>query len=149
SGAPWGELKTTNTFSDDGGVINVVNTFTPTLVNETSFGVHHSVQSIFPYDSASLAKLNKSALGMTLPQFYPPLNPLTLIPWSSFAGISAAPSITWDSRFPTKSADTIFDFTNNLTKVRGAHTYKAGIYYERVRYFSGDRGTNWGQFDFS
>jgi hypothetical protein len=149
SGAPWGELKTTNTFSDDGGVINVVHTFSPTLVNETSFGVHHSVQSIFPYDQASLAKLNKAALGMTLPQFFPQLNSLGLVPWSSFGGVPSAASITWDSRFPTKSADTIFDFTNNLTKVHGPHTYKGGVYYERVRYFSGDRGTNWGQFDFS
>jgi outer membrane receptor protein involved in Fe transport len=31
----------------------------------------------------------------------------------------------------------------------GAHALKAGLYYERVRYFSGDRGTNWGSFDFS
>ena len=35
SGAPWGELKTTNTFSDDGGVVNVTHTFNPTLVNES------------------------------------------------------------------------------------------------------------------
>jgi hypothetical protein len=149
SGAPWGELKTTNTFSDDGGVISVVHTFDPTLINESTFGVHHSVQSIFPYDQASIDKLSKSALGMTLPQFFPQLNPLNLIPWASFGGISNAASFTWDSRFPTKSADTIFDFTNNLTKVAGTHTLKAGIYYERVRYFSGDRGTNWGQYDFS
>src|ERR1051325_1519259 len=149
SAAPWGELKTTNTFSDDGGVINVVHTFSPTLINETSFGVHHSVQFIFPYDQTSIARLNKSALGMTLPQFYPQLNPLNLVPWASFGGIASAASINWDSRFPTKSAETIFDFASNLTKVHGAHTYKAGIYYERVRYFSGGRGTNWGQFDFS
>ncbi len=149
SGAPWGELKTTNTFSDDGGVVNVTRTFSPTLVNETSFGVHHSVQSIFPYDEASLAKVSKTALGITLPQFYPQLNALNLIPWMSFGGITNAASTTWDSRFPTKSADTIFDLTNNITKVWGTHTFKAGIYFERARYFSGDRGTNWGQFDFS
>lgn len=149
SGAPWGELKTTNVFSDDGGAANLTHTFSPTLVNETSFGVHHSVQSIFPYDSASIAKVSKTALGMTLPQFYPQLNPLNLIPWATFGGITSAASFTWDARFPTKSADTIFDLTNNLTKVWGTHTLKAGIYYERTRYFSGDRGTNWGQFDFS
>jgi hypothetical protein len=149
SGAPWGELKTTNTFSDDGGVVNVTRTFSPTLVNETSFGVHHSVQSIFPYDQASIAKVSKTALGITLPQFYPQLNALNLIPWMSFGGITNAASTTWDSRFPTKSADTIFDLTNNITKVRGTHTFKAGIYLERPRYFSGDRGTNWGQYDFS
>jgi hypothetical protein len=149
SGAPWGELKTDNVFSDDGGVVNLTRTFNATTVNEFSFGVHHSQQLIVPYDQASVNALNKTALGMTLPQWYPQLNPLNLIPWATFGGITGAASFTWDSRFPTKSDDTIFDLTNNLTKVVGVHTLKAGIYYERVRYYSGARGTNSGQFDFS
>src|SRR6185369_13910696 len=102
-------------------VVNVTHTFSPSVVNETSFGVHHSIQSIVPYDSASIAKLSKTALGITLPQFYPQLNSLNLIPWMSFGGITSAASTTWDSRFPTKSADTIFDFTNNITKVFRSH----------------------------
>jgi hypothetical protein len=149
SGAPWGELKTTNVFSDDGGVINLTHTFSANMVNETTFGVHHSQQLIVPFDQSSIDKISRSALGINIPQFYPQFNPLSLIPWATFGGITNAASFTWDSRFPTKSADTIFDFTNNLTKVVGPHTLKAGIYYERVRYFSGARGTNFGQFDFS
>jgi hypothetical protein len=149
SGAPWGELKTTNTFSDDGGVINLTHTFSPTMVNEFSFGVHHSQQLIVPYDDNAVNQLSKTALGITLPQWYPQLNPLNMIPWATFGGITNAASFTWDSRFPTKSDDTIFDYTDNLTKVVGNHMFKAGIYYERVRYYSGARGTNWGSFDFS
>jgi len=149
SGAPWGELKTDNVFSDDGGVINLTRTFNATTVNEFSFGVHHSQQLIVPYDQAAINAVSKTALGITLPQWYPQLNPLNLIPWATFGGITGAASFTWDSRFPTKSDDTIFDFTNNLTKIVGVHTLKAGVYYERVRYYSGARGTNWGQFDFS
>jgi hypothetical protein len=149
SGAPWGELKTTNIFSDDGGVINLTHTFNASMVNEFSFGVHHSQQLIVPYDQSAVNQLSKTALGITLPQFYPQLNPLNMIPWATFGGITNAAGFTWDSRFPTKSDDTIFDFTNNLTKIVGVHTLKAGIYYERVRYYSGARGTNWGSFDFS
>jgi hypothetical protein len=149
SGAPWGELKTTNRFTDDGGVINVTRTISPTMVNESSFGVHHSIQNIFPYDQASIDKLSKKSLGMTLPQFYPQNNPLNLIPWATFGGITNAASFTWDQRFPTKSADTVFDLTNNLTYIRQSHTFKFGIYYERVRYFGGLWGTNFGSFDFS
>jgi hypothetical protein len=149
SGAPWGELKTDNVFSDDGGVMNLTRTFSATTVNEFSFGVHHSQQLIVPFDQTSINAVSKTALGMTLPQWYPQLNPLNLIPWATFGGITGAASFTWDSRFPTKSDDTIFDFTNNLTKIVGVHTLKAGVYYERVRYYSGARGTNWGQFDFS
>jgi hypothetical protein len=149
SGAPWGELKTTNRFSDDGGVINVTRTISPAMVNETSFGVHHSVQAIFPYDQASIDKLSKSSLGMTLQQMYPGNNPMNLIPWATFGGITGAASFAWDQRFPTKSADTVFDFTNNLSYIRGNHTLKFGVYYERVRYFGGAWGTNFGSFDFS
>ena len=149
SGAPWGELKTRNRFSDDGGVVNAVHIFSPSVVSETGFGVHHSIQAIFPFDKASIDKLSRTALGITVPQFYPQLNPLNLIPWASFGGISNAASFTWDSRFPTKSADTVFDLTSSVSKIWGAHTFKAGVYYERVRYFGGQRGTNWGQFDFS
>jgi hypothetical protein len=149
SGAPWGELKTDNVFSDDGGVVNLTHTFNATMVNESSFGVHHSQQLIVPYDQAAVNQLSKTALGITLPQWYPQLNPLNMIPWATFGGITGAASFTWDSRFPTKSDDTLFDFTNNLTKIVGVHTLKAGVYYERVRYYSGARGTNWGSFDFS
>lgn len=148
-GTSWPELKTTNVFSDDGGASNLTHTFSPTMVNETTFGVHHSVQNIYPYDQASINSISRSALGMTLPQFYPQLNPLNLIPWASFGGVTAAPSITWDARFPTKSADTIFDFTNNLTKLWGVHTFKVGVFYERVRYFGGSSGTNSGSFAFA
>ena len=149
SGAPWGELKTTNVFSDDGGVINGTHTFDATMVDEASFGVHHSVQLIVPYNQASIDAISRSANGMTLGQFYPQNNPYNFIPWATFGGITNAASFTWDARFPTKSADTIFDFTNNHTKVYGAHIFKAGIYYERTRYYSGNRGTNNGQFDFT
>ncbi|HWB86357.1 MAG TPA: TonB-dependent receptor [Bryobacteraceae bacterium] len=149
SGASWDELKTTNRFTDDGYVINLTHTFSPVTVNESSFGVHHSVQNIFPYDQASIDKVSKTALGMTLPQIYPQLNPLNLLPWASFGGITGAASFTWDQRFPTKSADTIFDYTNNLTHTHGAHILKAGIYYERTRYFGGLWGTNFGSYDFS
>ena len=107
------------------------------------------MQNIFAYNSTELDKLNRANLGMTLPQFYPDLNPLNLIPWASFGGVTGAANLSWDQRFPTKSADTIFDFTNNFSYTRGVHTYKAGVYYERVRYFGGAFGTNFGSFDFS
>ena len=148
-GAAWGMINTLNKYNDDSGVANITYTINPTTVNEFNFAVHHDAQYAVPNSQSDVDKLSRSKLGMTLPQLYPQLNPINMIPWASFSGITGAASFTTDSRFPTRSADTVFDFSNNLSKIWGPHTFKAGIYYERVRYFSSGAGTNFGSFDFS
>lgn len=149
SGAAWGMLKALNKYTDDSGVANVLYNITPTMVNEFNFGVHHSKQYAVPYDQSEVERLSRSKNGIKIPQFYPQLNVLDLIPWASFGGITGAASFVTDSRFPTESADTVFNVSNNVSLVRGQHTYKAGIFFERVRYFSSGNGTNYGSFDFA
>jgi len=148
-GAAWGMINTLNKYNDDSGVVNIAYTINPTTVNEFNFAVHHDSQYAVPASQADIDKLSRSKIGMTLSQLYPKFNPIDMIPWASFGGITGAASFTTDSRFPTQSADTVFDFSNNLSKIWGPHTFKAGVYYERVRYFSSGNGTNFGSFDFS
>ncbi len=149
SGAAWGMLKALNKYNDDSGVANAAYTINSTTVNEFTFAVHHAAQYAVSNSQSDIDKLSRSKIGMTLSQFYPQFNVVDMIPWASFGGITGAASFTTDSRFPTRSADTVFDFSDNISKVRGPHTLKAGIYYERVRYFSSGAGTNFGSFDFS
>jgi hypothetical protein len=149
SGAAWGMLKALNKYNDDSGVANAAYTINSTTVNEFNFAVHHDAQYAVPNSQSEIDKLSRSKIGMTLSQFYPQFNVIDMIPWASFGGITGAASFVTDSRFPTRSADTVFDFSDNISKVRGPHTLKAGIYYERVRYFSSGNGTNFGSFDFS
>jgi hypothetical protein len=149
SGAAWGMLKALNKYNDDSGVANAAYTINSTTVNEFNFAVHHAAQYAVSNSQSDIDKLSRSKIGMTLSQFYPQFNVVDMIPWASFGGITGAASFTTDSRFPTRSADTVFDFSDNISKVRGPHTLKAGIYYERVRYFSSGAGTNFGSFDFS
>jgi hypothetical protein len=146
--ASWGEIMTRNRWTDDSGVLNAVYTINPTTVNEGSFSVHHTTQQTFPLSSADIQKVSRSALGMTLGQFYPQYNGYDLIPWASFGGISSAANLTTDRRFPTLSADTVFDMTDSVTHTRGMHTIKVGLFAERARYFGGAQGINAGSFDF-
>ncbi|MBV8902458.1 MAG: TonB-dependent receptor plug domain-containing protein, partial [Acidobacteriia bacterium] len=149
SGAAWGELLTYNDYKDDSGVFNAIYTPSATMVNEGSFSVHHDQQIAAPLNQAAINKASKAALGINLPQFCPQCNPLNLIPFATFGGVLNAASFSTDTRFPTRSADTVFDVTDNLTKIWGNHTLKAGIFAERVRYFSSANGTYAGSFDFS
>lgn len=149
SGAAWGMLKALNRYDDDTGVINATYTINPTTVNEFNFGVHHPRQLAVPASQADLDRVSRSKNGINIPQFYPQYNVIDLIPWATFGGITGAARFVTDSRFPTKSVDTVFNFSDSISKVWRLHTFKAGIFFERVRYFSSGAGTNFGDFDFT
>ncbi|MBV9082195.1 MAG: carboxypeptidase regulatory-like domain-containing protein, partial [Acidobacteriaceae bacterium] len=145
----WGFLQSFNEQTDDSGVLNVIYTPTATIVNEASFGVHHPTQTTAPLNQAAIGKASKAALGITLPQLCPQCNPVDLVPWTTFGGITNAASYSTDARYPTRSADTVFDVTDNVTKLWGNHNIKVGIFAERARYFSSASGTYAGSFDFT
>jgi hypothetical protein len=141
-------INTRNRYTDDSGVANLTYTLGPAAVNEFNFALHHDTNRTFPFSQADVDKLSRSKNGLTLGQFYPNLNVLDMIPWASFTGIQNSAAFSTDSRFPTQSTDAIFDFSDNFTRIFNRHTVKTGVYFERVRYFSGGRGTNFGSFDF-
>ncbi|MDW8130258.1 MAG: carboxypeptidase regulatory-like domain-containing protein [Bryobacterales bacterium] len=149
SGAAWGMLKARNRYDDDTGVLNATYTINPTTVNEFNFGAHYARQLAVPASQADLDRVSRSKNGINIPQFYPQYNVIDLIPWATFGGITGAARFVTDSRFPTKSVDTVFNISNSLSKIWRQHTFKAGIFYERPRYFSSGAGTNFGNFDFS
>jgi hypothetical protein len=107
----------------------------PTLVNEFNFGYSAwSEKQQFPRGQSELAAVQKTALGITLGQFRPQLNPLDLIPGVTLGGggLSDLPSIGFSgsngSRFPIDSQSTTFGVTDGLTKIWQGHISKAGIY---------------------
>jgi len=113
----------------------------PTLVNEINFGYSawSEVQQ-FPHGKSELAAVQKSALGITLGQFRPQLNPLGVIPGITLAGggLSKLPSIGFSgangSRFPIDSQSSSYGVTDGLTKVWQGHISKAGIYVHIDRF---------------
>jgi hypothetical protein len=115
----------------------------PTLVNELNLGwASWTEDQVFPNGSTELAAVQKSALGITLPQFRPQLNPLGLIPVLTFGGgglnNSSLPTIGFSgssgSRFPIHSQSSSYGLSDGLTKVWQGHISKAGIYVHIDRY---------------
>jgi hypothetical protein len=146
--AQWGMLPSEFKYSADTAVYNLVYTISPTVVNEFSLSGHHIIQRTFPLNDADVQKLSRSALGYNLPQLYPGLNPLDMIPLASFGGVPGGASFSSDARYPLKSADNVIGITDNITKVRDNHILKAGVFIERVRYNGAAQGQNFGSFNF-
>ena len=124
-----------------GLTIDLTYVASPTLVNELNIGwASWSEEQQFPNESGELAAVQKSALGITLPQFRPQLNPLGLIPALTFGGggLSNLPTIGFTgssgSRFPIYSESSSYGLSDGLTKVWRTHISKAGIYAHIDRY---------------
>ncbi|HKX28789.1 MAG TPA: carboxypeptidase regulatory-like domain-containing protein, partial [Blastocatellia bacterium] len=148
--ANWGLAGLHYTFTDNGITGNWTHLFSPTIVNESSVSVRHSVEKGPPLSDAELAKLQRSTYGFTLGQFHQDLNPLGVLPRiSALGGISSPALISYDGRFPLRGADTLISFNDTLSIIRGKHTFKVGAYAERVRNFEGETATFAGEFDFS
>jgi hypothetical protein len=146
--ANWGMLAGHYKYTDNSGVYNLTYLLSPTVVNEFSAGAHHNYEWGPPRSQADIDKVDRTKLGMTLPQFYPVNNPYNLIPWASFGGVPNAAAFSTDSRFPVRGADTVFTISDGLSKVWRSHTFKAGLYVERARNYEGERGTFAGSFSF-
>jgi hypothetical protein len=100
--------------------------FSPTLVNELSMGMARRPESNVVYDD-QVAKVQRDKVGFNLGQFYPAANPYNLIPWATFGGVTGAANLQEESRFPFEQRIISTSLTDGLTKIAGAHTFKAGI----------------------
>jgi Carboxypeptidase regulatory-like domain/TonB-dependent Receptor Plug Domain len=148
--ANWGLARLHYTYTDNGITGNWTHLFTSSLVNEASVGLRHSVENGPPVDESDLAKLQRSTYGFTLGQFNPQLNPLGILPRVTLGTpIQNAAEITYDGRTPLRGADTLISFTDTLSWIRGKHTFKAGVYVERVRNYEGETSTFAGNFSFT
>lgn len=145
----WGLVQQHYTFTDNSIVLNWARVITPTLVHEFNGGVRHSVEKGPPLNDTELNRVVRSSVGFNVGQLYPQYNPLKIIPQASFGGVPNAAAITYDGRFPLRGADTVFNFNDSLTWIKGPHTMKFGIFAERARNYEGERSTFGGSFSFA
>ncbi|HEY1493569.1 MAG TPA: carboxypeptidase regulatory-like domain-containing protein [Candidatus Solibacter sp.] len=113
-----------------GATWHSTNTITPTTFNEAIVGVSQNTLTYYPEDPSSL---DRTKLGINIPQRNPSLNPLNIIPNMSFGSITNAANPSLSDGVPYFNRNTIYSFVDNLSKIAGTHTLKAGVYLERTR----------------
>lgn len=100
----------------------------PTMTNEINIGSSHNANN---FDEASQI-LRRTTSGINLPVLYPNSVQNDFIPQLTFNGTRInASSGFGTSNAPFKAINTTIDIIDNLTKIWGTHTIKAGIYLQR------------------
>lgn len=145
----WGLFKQCYCFTESGLTLSYTRVFSPTVVNEFTGGGRHNAEHWYPVGGdAELQKMLRSARGFNAGQWHPEINAQGIIPRVSFGGVPSSADISYDDRFLTGGADTTFTFNDNLSVVRGTHTFKAGVSLSRIRNYEGEQSVFSGTFAF-
>ncbi len=112
------------------GSYNLTTALSPTLTNEFVFGASQNKLLIGPTDPD---KATYSGYGFNWQMPFP--YPADAFIGVSFGGVTGLPfaSATLFGPYPYKNSNTTFDIYDNVSKVWGTHTLKAGIYVNRSR----------------
>jgi hypothetical protein len=105
---------------------NMVNVITPSLTNESIFTYNHLTQVVNVTDLQP-SQYTESSLGFQYQDLYPTSNTLNRLPsfnCGSNCTVSPFPP-NWVSEGKT------FAYTDNITKVSGAHTFKFGVLFNK------------------
>jgi hypothetical protein len=145
-GDGWGQFPHSYHIPSAGAALTYVHTFKPNLINELTMGVNRAHQGNNPTDdklfaASQLPLKDGSGNALKLPNLFG-ANYLNLLPAVNFglpsgfsaqsspAGIPALPGFGFDSRWPFDGTDEAHNLTDTVTLIKGAHTMKAGLYYE-------------------
>src|SRR4051794_11221253 len=67
----WPQLPISYEIHSAGLVSTLIHTFSPTKINETTFGVNRAHQTVAALTQGALDANNRQKVGLTIPQFYP------------------------------------------------------------------------------
>lgn len=107
-------------------IANLTTTINPTLTNEFIFGSSKNVLNIDPVDDT----WNRSKLNLSYRMPFPDADTLGLVQNWRFGGVPNAPFSSFNGT-PFRNFNHTWDITDNVAKVMGRHTFKAGIYMHK------------------
>jgi Carboxypeptidase regulatory-like domain len=126
----WPQFPIKYQIDSRGVVSTLIHSFTPTLTNEFTFGINRALQTVDPLNQEGIDRNDRVKLGLTLPQFFPGANPLRLVPNATFGGIPNATQLNIEQRFPFFGTNNIWNWSDNLSWIKGSHNLKTGFYFE-------------------
>jgi hypothetical protein len=128
----WPQLPIDYAIHSAGAVGTLIHTFSSNKVNETTVGINRAKQTVDPLTQDALARNQRSSVGFTVPQLYPQANPLGLIPNATFGGVSSAPQLLVEGRFPFFGTNNIWNYSDNFSWIHSEHSLKMGIFWEHT-----------------
>ena len=134
SGGGWPQQPSKYEIDTVSYVNTLLHTFNQSTFAEMTVGVNWAHQYTSALDAAA-RDLNDSTIHLPgWRQFFPEANPDNLLPNATFTGgiPGTLTSFSSDNRWPFFGFNTLFNISGNLTKVKGAHNMKAGLFVERT-----------------
>lgn len=111
------------------GVLTLTHTFSPTLTNEFIFGPSSNFIELKPATDKALASANN----INVPKLFPQVG-AGYVPNFRYGGIANQTFPFTDfNGLPFINQNHTFNFIDNVSKIIGAHTIKAGFYAQRSR----------------
>jgi carboxypeptidase family protein/TonB-dependent receptor-like protein len=134
SSGGWPQMATKYEIDTISDVNTLLHTFNQTTFAEVTVGVNWAHQYTTPLDQAALDSNDRRNVLPGVPQFFPAANPLNLLPQATFTGgvPGTIGSFGYESRFGFYGFNTLFNVSGNLTKVKGSHNLKTGIFVEKT-----------------
>lgn len=113
-----------------GAAIHTTWAISRSMINTFIFGAGQAWRRYWPEYPE---KVNRAATGIQVPQWNPGLNPGRAIPNMTFGGVPNYANPSMGNGIPYHGVNTLFSFVDNLSKIRGKHSFKFGGYIERSR----------------
>jgi hypothetical protein len=140
TGAGWPQQPSKYEIDTFGIVNTLLHTFSPSLYSEVTVGVNWAHQYTSALDDAARRNNDRTAVLPGLTQFFPQANPDNLMPQATFLGGLPTPntgnptygSFNVESRWPFFGYNTLWNFSGNLTKIKGSHNIKSGLFVEHT-----------------
>jgi len=114
------------------------------LVWDTDFGSRRQTEVFYPLDDTEWTKASRTNANYTVPQFHPELNPRDVLPKVTFGVPGGSPNFSYDSRLSDRGVAWLTSVRSNVTYLRGSHSFKTGMYYERSFNSEGKGGVGGG-----
>src|SRR4051812_23897143 len=140
SGGGWPQQPSKYSIRSAGLVNTLLHTFNSTTFSELTVGVNWSHQNTQALNQAAKDGNDRTLVLPGFQQFFPAANPERIVPNASFLGGLPTPntgnptyaSFNTDNRWPFFGYNTLWNFSGNVTKIKGAHNLKSGLFVEHT-----------------